>query len=346
MDVFETAIIDPESAFVFGCDYRVPMLHGLIDKNYINGLKMSTSYSIESFSREFLSIWSGANDESWFNFDKISKYRKLKNPENRAIFKIDSQHFYLFSVDVGRIHDQTVVCVFKVYPHSDGYRTSLVNLYVLGREAKTKTFTRQSLDLKKLIKAYQPKEVLVDTNGIGVGLAEELMKTQIDEETGEEYPPYGFFNNDDFKKVQPKNAEQILYSMKANSSLKAQIHSNAYAKLSSGKVLFLIKEQEAKSNLLSTIVGQKMSIEKRVKRLMPHEMTTKLFEEMSNLRLKRTSGLDIVLEPINTRFPDDKFTAFEYGLWRIKEIEDEATKKAKRRGLTTHRKLVFYSGGE
>jgi len=28
---------------------------------------------------------------------------------------------------------------------------------------------------------------------------------------------------------------------------------------------------------------------------MPHELTTKLFEEMANLRLKRT-GLDIVLE--------------------------------------------------
>lgn len=179
-----------------------------------------------------------------------------------------------------------------------------------------------------------------------IGLAEEMMKPSLDEETSEEYPAYGFFNNDDFKKVQPKNAEPILYSMKANSSLKPQIHSNCYAKLSSGRVRFLIKEQEAKSNLLATALGQKMNLEKRVRRLLPHEMTTKLFEEMSNLRLKRTSGLDIVLEPINTRCPDDKFSAFEYGLWRIKELEDEATKKAKRRGLTANRKLIFFSGGE
>ena len=76
-----------------------------------------------------------------------------------------------------------------------------------------------------------------------------------------------------------------------------------------------------------------MTIEQRVKRLMPHEMTTKLFEEMSNLRLKRTgAGLDIILEPINTRFPDDKYMAFAYGLWRIKEIEDEMQKRKKRRG--------------
>jgi len=38
-----------------------------------------------------------------------------------------------------------------------------------------------------------------------------------------------------------------------------------------------------------------MSTEERIKRIMPHELTTKLFEEMSNLRLRKT-GLDIVLE--------------------------------------------------
>ena len=67
---------------------------------------------------------------------------------------------------------------------------------------------------------------------------------------------------------------------------------------------------------------------------MPHEMTTKLFEEMANLRLKRTgSSLDISLEQINPRFPKDKYSAFAYGLWRIKEIEEEASKKQRRRGV-------------
>ena len=79
---------------------------------------------------------------------------------------------------------------------------------------------------------------------------------------------------------------------------------------------------------------------------MPHEMTTKLFEEMANLRLKRTgASLDISLEQINPRYPKDKYSAFAYGLWRIKEIEEEQTKKRRRRGLGSQRKLVFCSGG-
>jgi hypothetical protein len=119
--------------------------------------------------------------------------------------------------------------------------------------------------------------------------------------------------------------------------LNSQIHGNAYARLSNGLVRFLIREQEAKNILLSTQVGQKMTLEKRVKRLMPHEMTTKLFEEMANLRLKKTSGLEIVLERINSRFPKDKYSAFSYGLWRIKELEEEHYKKITRRQGGKHR---------
>jgi hypothetical protein len=80
---------------------------------------------------------------------------------------------------------------------------------------------------------------------------------------------------------------------------------------------------------------------------MPHEMTTKLFEEMSNLRLKRTGvSLEVVLERINSRYPKDKFSSFEYGLYRIKELEEDYYKKKQRRGLAGSRKLVFFTGGK
>ena len=89
-----------------------------------------------------------------------------------------------------------------------------------------------------------------------------------------------------------------------------------------------------------------MSSEQRIKRLMPHEMTTRLFEEMANLRLKKTtSSSDIVLEQINARFPKDKYSAFAYGLWRIKELEEENTKKARRFANGATRRLTFFSGG-
>ena len=345
IDNFEMSIMQPRQAFVFGCDYRVPVLHGLLPKDYVNQLKLSPSFNEVSFATEYLSLWQGASEEAWFNFDKLTKYRKLKNPETHAKSVVGSKCFYLLSVDVGRLHDQTVCCVFRVNITSDDkYHATLVNLYVLGRDSQTKTFYQQVIDLKKIIRAFNPKEVVIDTNGLGIGFGDEMIRQQQDE-FGEIYEPLGFINDEDFIKVQPKDAPRILYGLKANGPLNSKIHGNAYTRLNSGLVRFLIKEQEAKSALLATKQGQKMSVYQRVKRLMPHEMTTKLFEEMANLRLKRTGvSLDITLEQINPRYPKDKYSAFAYGLWRIKEIEeDQAKKKRRRSGLK--RQLIFCSGG-
>ena len=345
LDMFENAIIDPYNSFVFGCDYRVPTMHGLLDRTYINKLKMSPSYNEESFAREYMSIWSGSSDESWFNYDKMTKYRKIKNPELRAINRHNSNEFYLLSVDVGRISDQTVVCVFRVNIIQDKYYATLVNIVVLGRTPETKPFSVQATDLKCLIRDYNPREVVIDTNGLGVGLADEMIRVHYDE-LGNLLPAYGFTNDDVYKKIQPKDAICILYGIKANGPLNSKIHGNAYSRISSGNCRFLIKEQEAKSALMSTKVGQKMTVEQRVKRLLPHEMTTKLFEEMANLRLKRTgASMDIVLEQINPRFPKDKYSAFAYGMWRIKEMEEEYFKKKRRHSAMGNRKLVFFSGG-
>ena len=346
IDMFVDAIINPKNTFVFGCDYRLPMMHGLLARDFVTKLKMSPSFDQETFAREYMSIWTGGGEESWFDFDKLQRYRKIKNPETHAIFRAGTNQFYLISVDVGRLSDQTVACVWRVNINKDKYYATLVNLKVLARTAETKTFTEQAIQVKQLISDFKARECVIDTNGLGIGLADEMIKSQIDRD-GVVWGPLGFFNNDDYKKIQPKGCPLILYSLKANGPLNSKIHSNAYSRINNGSVRFLIKEQEARSILLSTKTGQRMSLQKRIERLMPHEMTTKLFEEMANLRLKRTGvGLDIALEQINTHYPKDKYSAFAYGLWRIKELEEEAFKKKRRFDSTgKKRKLVFFTEG-
>lgn len=346
ISVFEDSIMQPTQAFCMGCDYRVPMLHGLLQKSYINDLKLDPSFNETSFATEYLSLWQGASQESWFDFDKLTKHRKLKNPENHAKYRANANQFYLVSVDVGRLNDQTVASIFRVNVDNQGrHWAALVNLKVLARTAETKTFTQQAIDIKKIIRDFQPREVVIDTNGLGVGLADEMIKPHYDE-NGEYFPAYAFSNDESYYAIQPKEAQKILYGIKANGPLNSKIHGNAYSRLSSGLVKFLIREQEAKSALMSTAVGQKMSVFNRVERLMPHEMTTKLFDEMANLRLKRTGvSTDIVLEQINPRYPKDKYSSFAYGLWRIKELEEEYTKKRRRRfgGESSKRQLTFFT---
>lgn len=341
IDLFESSIINPNQYFVWGCDYRVPVLHGLVDKQYINELKLSPSYNENTFIREYLSVWSGGSDESWFNFEQLAKRRKLKNPESAYRRYSESEYFYLMSVDVGRLSDQTVCSIFRVNIKKKKYYSSLVNIFVISGKGKTKTFTNQAIEIKQIANRFSVREIVMDTNGLGIGLADEMIKYHVSE-NGEELKPFGFFNDEEYKKIQPKESLQIIYSIKANAKLNSKIHSNVFTKLNTGVVSFLIGEQEARVSLLATKIGQKMTSFERAARLKPHEMTSRLFDEMANLKMKRT-GIDIALERINKRYPKDKYSSFAYGLWRIKEIEEEASKKHNR--FKGGRKMVFFSGG-
>lgn len=117
--------------------------------------------------RNDMSIWSGSSEDSWFSYDKLQKYRTIKNPELHAINRLGPNQFYILSADIGRLNDSTVVSVLRVNVDKNGiYYCTLVNLFVLGREASTKTFYQQCIDLKKIIQAFNPREVVIDTNGL------------------------------------------------------------------------------------------------------------------------------------------------------------------------------------
>ena len=105
IDTFEKAIIDPKTSFCIGLDYRIPAAHGLIDPTYVRNLKLSPSYNETTFAAEYLGVWLGGSDESWFDYSKLTKYRKIKNPEWIQKFREEKNVFYLISVDVGRLHD-------------------------------------------------------------------------------------------------------------------------------------------------------------------------------------------------------------------------------------------------
>ena len=340
IELLESEIINPEHTFVWGVDYRVPMLHGLLDERYINEIKMSQTVKDDSFAREYLGQFTGSVQDAWFDYDRLTKYRRLINPELSQKIKAGEDVFYFLSVDVGRFRCQTVVTVFKVYRHQDRFDYRLVNIVVIGAGQTTHHFDEQALEIKKMIQAYEPKEILIDTNGVGAGLMDFMVKPTFAEDAI--YPAYCAFNDDNYSKKLYPDAIPIVYSMKSNATLDGKIHANCYTMVNSGRVIFLAREQEIKNRLLATKVGQKMKLEKRMRRIYPHEMTTRLFEEMSNLKMKQTGSLDVKLEQINTHMGKDKFSSLEYGLWRLREIEEQYYKK-KRRKSKGKRTLTFYT---
>ena len=321
-------IVQPEKSFIMGGTYRIPILMKLLDKNFIKDLKMDGTFNESSFDREYESKWSGSVEDAFFSSEVFDRNRQLNQPEYEASGRSSKLAYYVLSADVGRKGCDTVVCVFKVTPQPQGASIkTLVNIYTLTDEH----FEDQAIKLKKLFYKYNAQRLVIDANGLGIGLVDYMIKSQIDPDTADVFPDFGVYNDDElyYKKYRTSNTEQdALYLIKANAPINTEAHSIARTNLSSGKVKFLIDERVAKQKLLGTKVGQNMKPEERAEYLKPFTLTSILKEEMLNLR-EENEGVNIILKQANRGIRKDKFSAFEYGLYYIKQEEDSKKKKKK-----------------
>lgn len=98
IEMLELAIINPSKAFIFGCDYRVPLQCGLLPKDFLNEIKTSQTFSESSFAKEYMSRFVGNSDESWFDYEKFLAHRKIVNPEKKQTIRDNIESFYIFGV--------------------------------------------------------------------------------------------------------------------------------------------------------------------------------------------------------------------------------------------------------
>ena len=143
---------------------------------------------------------------------------------------------------------------------------------------------------------------------------------------------FGVENDEEnyYKKFRTDNCEyDAMYLIKANAPINTEAHANAQTQLSSGRVKLLIDERVAKVKLMGTKRGQDMKPEERAEYLKPFTLTSILKEEMMNLR-EETEGVNIILKQANKGIRKDKFSAFEYGLYYIRQEEDNKKKRHKR----------------
>ena len=321
-------ITEPHKAMVMGGTWRIPVLMKLLDKNFLQDLKKDGTFNEASFDREYESKWTGTVADAFFNGEIFDRNRNLQKPEVEHSGRSSAQAFYVLSVDVGRKGCDSVVCVFKVTPQSMGaaYK-SLVNIYTFSDEH----FEDQAIRIKKLFYKYKARRVVIDANGLGIGLVDYMIKSQIDPNTGDTYPDFGVYNDDElyYKKYKTNVTEQdAMYLIKATAPINTEAHANAQSQLSSGKVKLLIDERVAKTKLMGTKVGQNMKPEERAEYLKPFTLTSILKEEMMNLR-EENEGVNINLKQANKGIRKDKFSAFEYGLYYIKQVEENKKRKKK-----------------
>lgn len=276
--------------------------------------------------RKMESEWSGTAEGAFFDGEVFDRNRILQLPEKEASGRSSMSSFYILSADVGRKGCDTVISVLKVTPQPIGDAVkSLVNLYTMTDEH----FENQCIEMKKLFYRYNARRLVIDGNGLGIGLLDYLVKRQEDPETGQVYPPFGVMNDDEgyYKQFKTLDCEQdAVYVIKANAPINTEAHTNTKVQMAAGKVKFLIDERLAKTKLLGTVRGNNMTPEERSEYLKPFTLTSILREELLNLR-EENEGVNIILKKANRSIKSDKVSSLEYGLYYIKQIEETGKKK-------------------
>lgn len=321
-------VLEPGKAMIMGGTWRIPVLVGLQSHNFVDELKRDGTYNDAAFEREYESKWSGTVEDAFFNGELFDRARRLQQPEWEYSGRSSDRAYYILSVDVGRRECDTVICAIKVNPQSQGPAIkSLVNIYVIHDEH----FQDQAITIKKLYYKYKARAIIIDGNGLGAGLVDFMVKSQIDDSTGDFLPDFGVINDPDgeYRRFRTPDTElDSLYIIKANAPINTEAHSNVQTQLRAGKIRFLIDDRVARTKLLGLQKGKKMTPEERAEYLKPFTLTSILKEEInifivslqSNLQLKTSliAGNSLELQVTNL----SQIRARGNAQGRVKRLED------------------------
>lgn len=293
---------------VLGSDWMLPCWFGRgSSKSEI--LKKKQDMSPVSFAMNYGGTWTGTTSGALVSVNKLMSCRTLEEP----ILKSENSNDEIYlGVDVARsekkTNNQSSIAVGKVIRNNEN-RIIDVQLINLIHMSNTLNFTRQACIIKKTKERYNAKMVVVDENGLGVGLVDELMKENKDSKTGKTYPAWDTVNTT--AEPETRNAEKCLFALKAQSD-QSKIISTFINMIDSDKFHFLSARKDRDYEIITDD-----DIDSKV---MPFVQQELFFQEVYNLKLKQT-GKNLSIEKVASGIDKDRFSAVAYLLYYIDKFE-------------------------
>lgn len=273
-------------------------------------LKKKGDMSPIAFAQNYESRWVGSTDSALVNINKLMECRSLTSTQSNAK---DEDEIYL-GVDVARSqktnNNQSSICVAKVKRNKDKSKIVSVDIVNIINIPNILNFTAQACIIKKVRKVYKAKAVVVDGNGLGAGLIDELLKESFDPGTNESLGCWDTINDDNIPEI-PDEAERILYNLKAQSA-QTKIVTNFIDMVEAGKLRLLCNKQ-----LNEFTVSEQDDFDNKVA---PFLQTDCLFEEIANLKLKQLGNGGLTIEKVVKKLDKDRVSALIYVLWYINEF--------------------------
>lgn len=333
---------DTKRQFVCGLPYQLSITEGLLDADTVADEMAETDFNEIKFQMEYEALWYGSTDGSFFDYNSISKNRRIKYPmlPNKLAEKVNNSQLVkipikqngeirILSADIALMssrknnNDATAIFINQLMPTKAGRYTSNI---VYADACEGLRTDDQALVIRKLFDEFACDYLVLDTNGLGLGVYDCLARDIVDPETGEIYPALSCCNNQEMaSRCTVMGADKVIWAVKANAQFNSDCAFLLREAFRSGRIRLLATEYDAEE-LLGDIRGySSLSPAERMQLQLPYIHTTLLIDELTKLQHEESGGKVRIYEKTGMR--KDRYSSLSYNYYVAMQIENKMSKR-------------------
>lgn len=341
-DTCQFMLDDSKRQFVCGLPYQLSVTEGLLDAETVADEMAETDFNEIKFQMEYEALWYGNTDGSFFDYNSISKNRRIKYPmlpdklaakvnnsQNVKIQPKQNGEIRILSADIALMssrknnNDATAIFLNQLLPTKAGRYTSNI---VYADACEGLRTDDQALLIRKLFDEYNCDYLVLDTSGLGLGVYDCLSRDIVDPETGEIYPAISCCNNAEMAaRCTVIGAEKVIWAIKASAQFNSDCAFLLREAFRSGRIRLLASEYDAEESLGELRGYNSLSPAERMQLQLPYIHTTLLIDELTKLQHEESGGKVKIYEKTGMR--KDRYSSLSYNYYVAIQIESKLSKK-------------------
>ena len=282
-------------------------------------------------------MWYGSAEDAFFDFESISKNRRITYPMlpdrlaslvgGSSLVRIplkQNGEIRILSADIALMpskknkNDATAIFINQLKPTKAGRYSSNI-VYAESHEGLRTD--DQALVIRKLFDEYACDYLVLDANGLGLGVYDCLARDMSDPETGEIYPALSCCNNQEMAaRCTVMGAKKVIWAIKASQSFNSDVAFLLREGFNSGRIRLLLDGDMDNDALIKKLPKYKTLTELEKERIkMPYINTTLLIDELTKLEHESVGGKVRIHERSGMR--KDRYSSLAYNFYVATQLE-------------------------
>lgn len=339
---FNMMLDENRHSFVCGFPYQLAIKEGLLMAEAVADQMAESDFSEVKWSMEMGAEWFGAAEDAWFDFDSISKTRRIKYPmlPGRLAIKLKDHPYIriepkahneirILSADIALMssrkhnNDATSIFVNQMTPTKAG---RYISNFIYGDTIEGMHTEDQALMIRKLFDEYECDYLVLDAQGVGSGVYDCLVRDINDPETGEIYPAISCYNNPDMAaRCTVPGAKKVIWAIKASAQFNSDCAYRLREGFRSGRIRLPVTEYDGEEYLREIKGYDNLSPSDKLKLQYPYINTTLLINELVKLQYEETNGRVSLHERSGMR--KDRYSSISYNYYVATLIENKLSRQ-------------------